>query len=216
MEKSWRTIPHATSFDELDATELVALRTMLKPLAEQRGIRLTYMPLLVKLLLPALKAFPIFNASLDEEKREIVYKHTYHIGIATDSPEGLLVPVLRDADKLTIMQIAHQLEHLIAGAQNRSLTMQEVAGSTFTLNNVGSFGGNTGTPIINHPEVAILAVGRIQEKAIVRHGTIEARAMMPLAMSFDHRVIDGAMAGKFLTRFKELVEQPQQLMLDML
>ena len=114
------------------------------------------------------------------------------------------------------MQIAHQLEHLIAGAQNRSLTMQEVAGSTFTLNNVGSFGGNTGTPIINHPEVAILAVGRIQEKAIVRHGTIEVRAMMPLAMSFDHRVIDGAMAGKFLTRFKELVEQPQQLMLDML
>ncbi len=216
MEKSWRTIPHATSFDELDATELVALRTALKPIAEQRGIRLTYMPLLVKLLLPALKAFPIFNASLDEEKREIIYKHTYHIGIATDSPEGLLVPVLRDADKLTVMQIAQQLEHLVAGAQKRSLTLQEVAGSTFTLNNVGSFGGNTGTPIINSPEVAILAVGRIQEKAIVRNGTIEIRTMMPLAMSFDHRVIDGAMAGKFLTRFKELVEQPQQLMLDML
>ncbi len=216
MERSWRTIPHATSFDELDATELVALRTVLKPIAEQRSIRLTYMPLLVKLLLPALKEFPIFNASLDEEKREIVYKRTYHIGIATDSPEGLLVPVLRDADKLTIMQIAKQLEHLIAGAQKRSLTMQEVAGSTFTLNNVGSFGGNTGTPIINSPEVAILAVGRIQEKAIVRNGTIEIRTMMPLAMSFDHRVIDGAMAGKFLTRFKELAEHPQQLMLDML
>ena len=166
MEKSWRTIPHATSFDELDATELVALRTALKPIAEQRGTRLTYMPLLVKLLLPALKAFPIFNASLDEETREIIYKHTYHIGIATDSPEGLLVPVLRDADKLTVMQIAQQLEHLVVGAQKRSLTLQEVAGSTFTLNNVGSFGGNTGTPIINSPEVAILAVGRIQEKAV--------------------------------------------------
>ncbi|GAC1423171.1 MAG: pyruvate dehydrogenase complex dihydrolipoyllysine-residue acetyltransferase [Ktedonobacteraceae bacterium] len=216
MEHSWRTIPHATSFDELDATELVALRTVLKPVAEQRGIRLTYMPLLVKLLLPALKAFPIFNASLDEETREIIYKHVYHIGIATDSPEGLLVPVLRDADKLTLMQIAQQLDHLIAGAQKRSLTMQEVAGSTFTLNNVGSFGGNTGTPIINSPEVAILAVGRIQEKAIVRNGTVVIRTMMPLAMSFDHRVIDGAMAGKFLTRFKELVEHPQQLMLDML
>jgi len=216
MEKSWRTIPHATSFDELDATELVALRTVLKPLAEQRGIRLTYIPLLVKLLLPALKAFPIFNASLDEEKREIIYKHSYHIGIATDSPEGLLVPVLRDADKLTVMQIAQQLEHLVAGAQKRSLTLQEVAGSTFTLNNVGSFGGNTGTPIINSPEVAILAVGRIQEKATVRNGAIEIRTMMPLAMSFDHRVIDGAMAGKFLTCFKELVEKPQQLILDML
>ncbi|GAC1388440.1 MAG: pyruvate dehydrogenase complex dihydrolipoyllysine-residue acetyltransferase [Ktedonobacteraceae bacterium] len=216
MERSWRTIPHATSFDELDATELVALRSVLKPLAEQRSIRLTYMPLLVKLLLPALKEFPTFNASLDEEKREIIYKHTYHIGIATDSPEGLLVPVLRNADKLTVMQIAQQLEHLIAGAQKRSLTIQEVAGSTFTLNNVGSFGGNTGTPIINHPEVAILAVGRIQEKAIVQNGTVGIRTIMPLAMSFDHRVIDGAMAGKFLTRFKELVEQPQQLMLDML
>ncbi len=216
MERSWRTIPHATSFDELDATELVALRTALKPVAEQRGIRLTYIPLLVKLLVPALKAFPIFNASLDEETREIIYKHAYHIGIATDSPEGLLVPVLRNADSLTIIQIAQQLEQLITGAQKRSLTMQEVAGSTFTLNNIGSFGGNTGTPIINSPEVAILAVGRIQEKAIVRNGIIEIRTMMPLAMSFDHRVIDGAIAGKFLTHFKELVEHPQQLMLDML
>ena len=216
MEHSWRTIPHATSFDELDATELVALRTALKPVAEKRGIRLTYMPLLVKLLLPALKAFPVFNASLDEETREIIYKHAYHIGIATDSPEGLLVPVLRAADTLTITQIAHQLEHLIAGAQKRLLTIQEVAGSTFTLNNIGSFGGNTGTPIINSPEVAILAVGRIQEKAIIQNGTVVVRTMMPLALSFDHRVIDGAMAGKFLTYFKELVEHPQQLMLDML
>jgi len=216
MERSWRTIPHATSFDEIDATELVTLRSMLKPIAEQRGIRLTYMPLLIKLLLPSLKAFPIFNANFDEEAREIVYKHVYHIGIATDSAEGLLVPVLRNADKLTIMQIANQLEHLIIGAQKRSLSMQEVAGSTFTLNNIGSFGGNTGTPIINTPEVAILAVGRIQEKAIVRNGNVIVRIMMPLAMSFDHRVIDGAMAGRFLNRFKELVEQPQQLLLDML
>ena len=216
MERSWRTIPHATSFDELDATELVALRAVLKPVAEQRGIRLTYMPLLVKLLLPALKAFPIFNASLDEQTREIIYKYTYHIGVATDSPEGLLVPVLRNADTLTVVQIAQQLEHLVAGAQKRSLTMQEVAGSTFTLNNVGSFGGNTGTPIINSPEVAIFAVGRIQEKAIVYNGTVGIRTIMPLALSFDHRVIDGALAGKFLTRFKELVEHPQQLMLDML
>ncbi len=216
MERSWRSIPHATSFDELDATELVALRTMLKPTAEQRGVRLTYMPLLVKLLLPALKAFPQFNATFDEETREIVYKHVYHVGIATDSPEGLLVPVLRDADKFTIVQIAQQLEHLIEGAQKRSLSVQEVTGSSFTLNNVGSFGGNTGTPIINAPEVAILAVGRIQEKAIVHNGTIVARTMMPLALSFDHRVIDGALAGKFLAHFKELVEHPQQLMLDML
>ena len=215
MERSWRIVPHATSFEDIDGTELAALRATLKPIAEQRGVRLTYMPLLVKLLIPVLKEFPIFNASLDEETREIVYKHAYHIGIATDTPEGLLVPVLRDADKLTVIQIAQQLEHLISAAQKRSLTMQEASGSTFTLNNVGSFGRGTGTPIINYPEVAILAVGRLQEKAIVQNGTIVARTMMPLAMSFDHRLIDGALAGKFLSRFQELVEHPQQLLLDM-
>ncbi|MBE3559571.1 MAG: 2-oxo acid dehydrogenase subunit E2 [Ktedonobacteraceae bacterium] len=215
MERSWRTIPHATAFDEVDGTELVALRQALKPAAEQRGVRLTYMPLLIKLLLPVLKEFPIFNASLDEERREIVYKRAYHIGIAADSPEGLLVPVLRDADHLTIMQIAQQLEHLIEGAQKRTLSLSEVSGSTFTLNNIGSFGGSSGTPIINYPEAAILAVGRLQEKAIVREGTIIVRTIMPLTLSFDHRLIDGAQAGKFLARFKDLVEHPQHLMLDM-
>jgi pyruvate dehydrogenase E2 component (dihydrolipoamide acetyltransferase) len=216
MERSWRTIPHATAFDEIDGTALVALRQILKPIAEQRGIRLTYMPLLVKLLLPTLKEFPIFNASLDEERREIIYKRVYHIGIATDSPEGLLVPVLRDADQLTVAQIAEQLEHLVAGAQKRSLALSEVSGSTFTLNNVGSFGGSSGTPIINYPETALLAVGRLQEKAIVQDGKIVARTMLPLALSFDHRVIDGALAGRFLARFRALVEQPQQLLLDMI
>ncbi len=215
MERSWRIIPHATAFDELDGTELVALRQALKPIAEQRGVRLTYMPLLVKLLLPLLKEFPIFNASLDEERREIIYKRVYHIGIAADSPEGLLVPVLRNADQLSLIQIAQQLEHLIAAAQKRTLALSEVSGSTFTLNNIGSFGGSSGTPIINYPEVAIIAVGRLQEKAIVRNGTILARTMMPLALSFDHRVIDGALAGRFLARFKDLVEHPQQLLLDL-
>ncbi len=216
MERSWRTIPHATAFDELDGSELVALRQVLKPLASQRGVRLTYMPLLIKLLLPVLKEFPIFNASLDEERREIIYKRVYHIGIAADSPEGLLVPVLRNADQLTIIQLAAQLEHLVEGAQQRTLTLAEASGSTFTLNNIGSFGGSSGTPIINYPEVAILAVGRLQEKAVVQNGTIIARTIMPLALSFDHRVIDGALAGRFLARFKALVEQPQQLILDML
>jgi pyruvate dehydrogenase E2 component (dihydrolipoamide acetyltransferase) len=216
MERSWRTIPHASAFDEVDGTELRALRQALKPVAEQRGVRLTYMPLLVKLLIPVLKEFPIFNASLDEEKREIVYKRSYHIGIAADTPEGLLVPVLRNADQLTLMEVATQLEHLIEAAQKRTLTMSEAGGSTFTLNNVGSFGGSGGAPIINYPEAAILLVGRMQEKAIVREGAIVVQPMMPLVMSFDHRLIDGALAGKFLARFKELVEHPQRLMLDML
>jgi pyruvate dehydrogenase E2 component (dihydrolipoamide acetyltransferase) len=215
MEHAWRTIPHATAFDELDGSELIALRKALQPLAEQRGVHLTYMPLLVKLLLPLLKEFPVFNASLDEERREIVYKRSYHIGLATAAPEGLLVPVLRDADRLTLIAIAVELERLFEGARKRTLLPRELSGSTFTLNNVGSFGGGSGTPIINHPEVAILAVGRLQDKAVVQQGEIVARPMMPLALSFDHRLIDGAMAGAFLGRFKALVENPQQLMLDM-
>jgi pyruvate dehydrogenase E2 component (dihydrolipoamide acetyltransferase) len=216
MERSWRTIPHATAFDEVDGGELVSLRETLKPLAEKRGVRLTYIPLLIKLLIPLLKEFPIFNASLDEERREIVYKRSYHIGVATASPEGLLVPVLRNADRLTLLEIASSLEQLIEGAKKRTLSLPEVSGSTFTLNNVGSFGGSTGTPIINYPEVAILAVGRLQDKAIVQQGKVIVRPIMPLALSFDHRLIDGAMAGAFMARFKELVENPQQLMLDMI
>ena len=215
MERSWRTIPHATAFDEVDGGELASLRVTLKPIAEKRGVRLTYIPLLIKLLIPLLKEFPIFNASLDEERHEIIYKRSYHIGVATASPEGLLVPVLRNAVRLTLLEIANSLEQLIEGAKKRTLSLPEVSGSTFTLNNVGSFGGSTGTPIINYPEVAILAVGRLQDKAIVQQGTVIVRPMMPLTLTFDHRLIDGAMAGAFLARFKELVENPQQLMLDM-
>ena len=215
MERSWRTVPHATAFDEVDGGALSTLRETLKPVAEKRGARLTYIPLLIKLLIPLLKEFPIFNASLDEERREIIYKHSYHIGVATASPEGLLVPVLRNADRLTLLEIASNLEQLIEGAKKRTLSLPELSGSTFTLNNVGSFGGSSGTPIINYPEVAILAVGRLQDKAVVQHGSIIARPIMPLALSFDHRLIDGAMAGAFLARFKELVENPCQLMLDM-
>jgi pyruvate dehydrogenase E2 component (dihydrolipoamide acetyltransferase) len=216
MERSWRTIPHATAFDEVDGGALAALRETLKPIAEKRGVRLTYIPLLIKLLIPLLKEFPIFNASLDEERHEIIYKRSYHIGVATASPDGLLVPVLRNADRLTLLEIANSLEQLIEGAKKRTLSLPEVSGSTFTLNNVGSFGGSTGTPIINYPEVAILAVGRLQDKAIVQQGTVIVRPMMPLTLTFDHRLIDGAMAGAFLARFKELVENPQQLMLDMI
>jgi pyruvate dehydrogenase E2 component (dihydrolipoamide acetyltransferase) len=215
MERSWRIIPHATAFGELDGGALMSLRDSLKPAAEKRGIHLTYMPLLIKLLIPMLKEFPIFNASLDDEKREIIYRRSYHIGVATATPEGLLVPVLRNADRLTLMEIAANVERLIEGAKKRTLALPEVSGSTFTLNNVGSFGGSSGTPIINHPEVAILAVGRLQEQAVVRQGTILARPIMPLALSFDHRLIDGALAGAFLARFKEMGENPQQLMLDM-
>jgi pyruvate dehydrogenase E2 component (dihydrolipoamide acetyltransferase) len=216
MERAWRIIPHASAFDEVDGSQIVALRHSLKPEAEKRGVHLTYIPILIKLLIPVLKQFPIFNASLDEERREIIYKRSYHIGIATASPEGLLVPVLRNADQLTLLDIARELERLIEGARKRTLSLPELTGSTFTLNNVGSFGGSSGTPIINYPEVAILAVGRLQDKAIVEQGQVVVRPIMPLTLSFDHRLIDGALSVSFLARFKELVENPQQLLLDMI
>src|SRR5258708_17540519 len=180
MKRPSRTIPHATAFDELDASELVALRRTLLPAAERRGAHLTYMPLLIKLLVPVLREFPIFNASLDEEKREIIFKRSYHIGLAADSPEGLLVPVLRNADHLTLLEIASKLEKLIEGARKRTLALNELSGSTFTLNNVGSFGGSSGTPIINYPEVAILAVGRIEGKSGCRNRTNSAQPRFPL------------------------------------
>ncbi|HEY7125324.1 MAG TPA: dihydrolipoamide acetyltransferase family protein [Ktedonobacterales bacterium] len=217
MELAWRTIPHATAFDEADGAALMALRHELQPNAEKQGVHLTYLPLLIKLLVRVLKEFPIFNASLDEERREIVYKRYYHIGLATNTPDGLIVSVLRDADKRTLLDLAREAARLTEAGRQRRLTLPELTGSTFTLNNVGAFGGGgTGVPIINPPEVAILAVGAIKERPVARQGTIIARPTLPLSLSFDHRLIDGSGSSAFMRRFKELVEQPSLLLLDSL
>lgn len=216
MELAWRTIPHATAFGEADGAALMALREELKPQAEKLGIHLTYLPLLVKIVVQALKEFPIFNASLDEERREIIYKRFYHIGLATDTPDGLLISVVRDADRLTLLDLAREINRLVEAGRARKLTLQESSGSTFTLNNVGSFGGSggTGVPIINPPEAAILAVGALRERPVARQGQIIARPTLPLSLSFDHRLIDGAGSSAFLARFQELVEHPSLLLLN--
>jgi pyruvate dehydrogenase E2 component (dihydrolipoamide acetyltransferase) len=217
MELAWRTIPHATAFDEADGAALMTLRHELQPSAEKQGVHLTYLPLLIKLLVRVLKEFPVFNASLDEERREIVYKHYYHIGLATNTPDGLIVSVLRDADKRTLLEVAREAARLTEAGRQRKLTLPELTGSTFTLNNVGAFGGGgTGVPIINPPEVAILAVGALKERPVARHGNIIARPTLPLSLSFDHRLIDGSGSSAFMRRFKELVEQPSLLLLDSL
>ena len=216
MELAWRTIPHATAFGEADGAALMALRDELKPQAEKLGIHLTYLPLLVKIVVQALKEFPIFNASLDEARREIVYKRFYHMGLATDTPDGLLISVVRDADRLTLLDLAREVNRLVEAGRARKLTLQESSGSTFTLNNVGSFGGSggTGVPIINPPEAAILAVGALRERPVARQGQIIARPTLPLSLSFDHRLIDGAGSSAFLARFQELVEHPSLLLLN--
>lgn len=215
MELSWRTIPHATAFGEADGMALMALREELKPQAEKQGIHLTYVPLLVKIVVQMLREFPIFNASLDTELREIVYKRFYHIGLATDTPDGLLISVVRDADRFTLLDLAREINRLVEAGRNRKLTLQESSGSTFTLNNVGSFGGSgSGVPIINPPEAAILAVGALRERPVARQGTIIARPTLPLTLSFDHRLIDGSGSSAFLARFQELVEHPSLLLLN--
>lgn len=215
MELAWRTIPHATAFGEADGAALMALREELKPQAEKQGIHLTYVPLLVKIVVQMLKEFPIFNASLDTERREIVYKHFYHIGLATDTPDGLLISVVRDADRFTLLDLAREINRLVEAGRSRKLTLQESSGSTFTLNNVGSFGGSgSGVPIINPPEAAILAVGALRERPVARQGTIIARPTLPLTLSFDHRLIDGSGSSAFLARFQELVEHPSLLLLN--
>jgi pyruvate dehydrogenase E2 component (dihydrolipoamide acetyltransferase) len=215
MELAWRTIPHATAFGEADGAALMALREELKPQAEKLGIHLTYVPLLVKIVVQALKEYPIFNASLDEERREIIYKRFYHIGLATDTPDGLLISVVRNADRLTLLDLAREVNRLVEAGRARKLTLPESSGSTFTLNNVGSFGGSgSGVPIINPPEAAILAVGALRERPVARQGQIIAQPTLPLSLSFDHRLIDGAGSSAFLARVQELVEHPSLLLLN--
>jgi pyruvate dehydrogenase E2 component (dihydrolipoamide acetyltransferase) len=214
MEQAWRTIPHVTTFNEVDATELIALRQKLKPTAEKKGLHLTYLPLIARVVISTLKEFPIFNASLDETSRELIYKRYYHLGIATATPDGLLVPVLREADHKNILELAAEITRLSAGARQRSLNRAELSGSTFTLTNFGSYDDGLGTPIINPPEVAILGIGRIQEKVVVQAGQPVVRSCLPLCLSFDHRVIDGADSGAFMARLKELLQNPSLLLLE--
>ncbi|MDB5078852.1 MAG: 2-oxo acid dehydrogenase subunit [Chloroflexi bacterium] len=214
MELSWRTIPHATCFDEADGSNLVALRGQLKPAAQQQAINLTYTPLIIKAVVQTLKRFPVFNASLDEQTREIIYKGYYHIGIATATPDGLLVPVVRDADRLTLLELSAEVNRLSEGGRSRTLKSNELSGSTFTISNVGSFGGSTGTAIINPPEAAILVTGSLKERPMVVNGELVKRPTLPLSMSFDHRLIDGAEAGTFLAALKEVLENPSLLLLN--
>jgi pyruvate dehydrogenase E2 component (dihydrolipoamide acetyltransferase) len=214
MELAWR-IPHVTSFEEVEATNLVALRQHLKPEAEKRGVRLTYLPFIIKATVQVLKEFPYFNASLDMAQQRVLRHRYYHLGIATAVPDGLLVPVIRHADQLNLLQLAAELSRLADLAQQRRLGQDELSGSTFTITNFGSYGSHQGTPIINPPEVAILGCGRIEDKPVAVAGQVEVRPILPLALSYDHRLIDGAAAGEFLRRLTALLADPELLFLEL-
>jgi pyruvate dehydrogenase E2 component (dihydrolipoamide acetyltransferase) len=214
MVKSVYTAPHVTVMDEVDVTALVALREKAKPLAEQKGVKLTYLPFIVKALVAAVRQFPALNASIDEEAGEIVYKKYYHIGIATDTENGLLVPVVKNADRKNIWTIAAQIRDLAARGREGKLAPDEMKGSTISITNIGSAGGMFFTPVINYPEVAILGTGRISEKPVVKNGEIVIGKMMALSLSFDHRIIDGATAQYAVNYIKQLLEDPQLLIME--
>jgi len=214
MVKSKYTAPHVTVVDEVDMTELIAFRAQAKELAAKNGIKLTFMPFIVKAVVAALKEFPYLNAMIDDEKQEIVLRKSYHIGFALDTDAGLLVPVIKDADRKSVFTIAAEMNDLIARGREGKLQPDEMRGSTFTISNQGSIGGLFFTPVINYPEVAILGVGKTAERPVVRNGEIVVRKMTHLALSFDHRLIDGGMATRFVNRLAELLSNPTLLMME--
>lgn len=212
MTKSLFTIPHVTHFDEVDMTNLLSLRQALK----DSGQRITVAAFLVKALVFALKDFPIFNAELDEENERIRLKKQYHIGMATDTDNGLLVPVIKHVDKKTIGQIHDEVKHLTEAARANRLKPAEMKNSTFTVSNVGPLGSTAATPIINYPETALIAFHKTKKTPVVNErDEIVIRQIMTLSMSFDHRVADGATAVAFTNRFAEFIEQPGKLLLEM-
>ncbi len=216
MSKSIHTTAQVTHVDEADVTELVLLREAFRGSAEKRGVKLTFLPLLMKAVIPALKEFPYVNASLDEGTNEIVLKKSYHIGIATDTENGVMVPVVKDADKKDVFEIAAEIQRLAAKARSGQVTLEDVHGSTFTVTNQGSIGGLFATPIINYPESAILGTFKISKKPVVRGGKIEVRDVMYLSLSFDHRIFDGAYAARFVNRVVDLVQDPRLLLAEIL
>ncbi|SET32356.1 2-oxo acid dehydrogenase subunit E2 [Paenibacillus sp. NFR01] len=214
MVKSAYTAPHVTIMDEVDVTELVEFRKRMKPVAEKKGIKVTYLPFIVKALVAASRQFPALNAMIDEEANEIVYKKYYNIGIATDTDNGLIVPVIKDADRKSIWMIASAISDLALRGRDGKLTPNEMKGSTISISNIGSAGGMFFTPIINFPEVAILGTGRITEKPVVKNGEIVSAPVMALSLSFDHRIIDGATAQNFMNYIKSLLANPDMLVME--
>ena len=214
MERSAYTAPHVTHYDTIDASALVETRERLQPVAADRGISLTYMPLVTKACVAALREFPFLNSSLDEESEEIVLKGEHNIGVAVGTDAGLMVPVVEAADQKGMLQVASETNELVEKARDRSISREEMRGGTFTITNFGAIGGEYASPIINYPETAILGLGAIEERPVAIDGEVLARPTLPLSLSIDHRVIDGTTAARFTNRLGEYLEEPRLLLLD--
>ncbi|WP_097147869.1 dihydrolipoamide acetyltransferase family protein [Ureibacillus acetophenoni] len=214
MVHSKQTAPHVTLMDEVDVTELVTHRKKFKEIAAEKGIKLTYLPYVVKALVSTLREFPEFNRSLDDATSEIIQKHYYNIGIAADTERGLLVPVIKHADRKSVFSISAEINELATKAREGKLSPNEMKGASCSITNIGSAGGQWFTPVINHPEVAILGIGRISEKPIIKNGEIVAAPVLALSLSFDHRMIDGATAQNALNQLKRLLAEPELLLME--
>jgi pyruvate dehydrogenase E2 component (dihydrolipoamide acetyltransferase) len=197
MSESWSSVARVTQFDDIDFMRLGELRKKFAPAYEAKGVKLTLTPFVLAAVASTLKKHSIFNSSLDEVASEIILKEYIHLGIAVDTDQGLMVPVIRDVDKKSLFDLAKELELLAARARDRKISADEMKGGTFTISNQGAIGGAHFTPIINLPEVAILGLGRGALKPVVRDGKVEVRMMTPMALSYDHRVIDGGSAARF-------------------
>jgi len=214
MTRSKQIIPHTVLINELEVDQLVELRQSLKNQELYADVKITYMPFIMKAVVKALQAFPIFNSSFDQENDQVVLKKFYNLGMAVDTPDGLIVPVVKNADDLTIVGLAKETRRLAELTRDRKVQLTDLKDATFSITNFGSIGVPFGTPIINHPEVAILGVGNITRKPVVRGDQVVPGYVMPLSLAVDHRIIDGADAGRFLNLVKQLLENPSLLLID--
>jgi pyruvate dehydrogenase E2 component (dihydrolipoamide acetyltransferase) len=213
MTESTSIIPHTVLMDEIDVSQLVAFRNEQKLVAASLGIKLTYMPFIIKAATLTIKDFPIFNSSYDHQEEVILYKDFINMGIATDTPQGLMVPNIKNADQLSIFNLAKKLEILVQSSLDRSIQLSDIQNGTFTITNYGAFDATYGTPIIKYPEVAILGIGKIAQKPIVKDGEITIAWMMPISLAVDHRIIDGADAGRFAMQLKSYLQNPLLLLM---
>jgi pyruvate dehydrogenase E2 component (dihydrolipoamide acetyltransferase) len=213
LHRSWVTIPHVTQHDEADITDLDEFRKQMKPEAEARNVKLTFLPFVIKACVYALREHPQFNASLDHTGENLILKRYYHVGVAVDTENGLVVPVVRDADRKGLYEIAAELTEISGKARNRKLAPADLQGASFSISSLGGIGGTFFTPIVNHPEVAILGVGKMDWRPVHRDGAFVPRLVLPLSLSYDHRVIDGADAARFTTRLAELLSDLRRLIL---
>jgi pyruvate dehydrogenase E2 component (dihydrolipoamide acetyltransferase) len=216
MQMAKHIIPHFTLMEEARVDDLVKLRTQAKEAAEKYGVKVTYLPFVMKALIATCREFPMFNASLDDAASEIVYKKYFNVGFAADTPNGLMVPVVKNADFKTTLQISQEIQQLAVKAREGKLALEDMKGATITITNIGSVGGVYATPIINHPEVAILGMYKIEDKPVWTGEKFRRAYVMNFTITCDHRLIDGAVAANFMKSFVARIENPSQLMLDMI